>query len=69
MTRPQVERLVHAYDCPGARVNRRDGIEHALLSCSGCGEAARVPLRRDWTDDNVAGGIGLFVVIDPEEDR
>lgn len=50
--RPPVDlsQIDHETRCPGGGITRRDGIEHALIACSGCGRSAAVPLRRDWSD-------------------
>lgn len=43
--------IQHLARCAGGGITRRDGIEHSLIACTGCGKSAMVPLRRDWTDN------------------
>lgn len=45
-----LEQLVHAPDCDGPKITRRDAIGYAKVTCTTCGAHARVPLRRDWME-------------------
>lgn len=51
MTDPTLtEQLVHAPDCTGPKITRKDAIGYASVRCTACGAHARVPLRREWME-------------------
>lgn len=46
--RPAVGQVVHASNCPGSRLVRRDGTRAAVLTCQSCGRWATTPRRNEW---------------------